>query len=183
MFDVDDLIERCRAALAEPEPRLAVRDALAGAVARPSDVESALPLHRAEIERLHAAAELTVIKVVWAPGMTIPPHDHRMWAAIGIYAGQEDNALYRRSGTSIEQSGGRRLEEGDVVLLGDDAIHSVTNPRAGLTGAIHVYGGDFFGVARSEWPPPDFVERPHDGLAAARYFEAAEAARTDRPAG
>ena len=41
--------------------------------------------------------ELTVLHVVWAPRMTIYPHDHRMWAAIGIYAGQEDNSFFRRS--------------------------------------------------------------------------------------
>ena len=29
--------------------------------------------------------------------MDIYPHDHRMWAAIGIYAGEEDNAIYRRT--------------------------------------------------------------------------------------
>ena len=31
-------------------------------------------------------------------GHALYPHDHRMWAAIGIYAGQEDNAFYRRTG-------------------------------------------------------------------------------------
>ena len=41
---------------------------------------------------------LTVLNVVWAPGMVLPPHDHRMWAAIGIYAGQEDNEFFRRDG-------------------------------------------------------------------------------------
>jgi len=72
-----------------------------------------LPPDRAEIVRLHVSPELTVLKVVWAPGMRFGPHDHRMWAAIGIYTGTEDNAFYRRSGdapTGIEPSGGKRLQ-------------------------------------------------------------------------
>jgi len=32
--------------------------------------------------------------------------------------------------------------------LGRYIIHTVTNPLARLTGAIHVYGGDFYAVAR-----------------------------------
>jgi predicted metal-dependent enzyme (double-stranded beta helix superfamily) len=48
------------------------------------------------------------------------------------------------------------LSERDVLPLGRDIIHSVTNPIGRLTGAIHVYGGDFFGVpaasgSRSGW--------------------------------
>jgi len=43
----------------------------------------------------------------------------------------------------------------------------VTNPIPRLTGAIHVYGGDFFGVARSEWD----AETRSDGEKMARRFE------------
>ena len=47
---------------------------------------------------------------------------------------------------------------GQVLLLGDDAVHSVANPTAECAGAIHVYGGDFFATERSEWigePPTE----------------------------
>ena len=46
--------------------------------------------------------------------------------------------------------------------LPDDAIHSVVNPIPRLTGAIHVYGGDFFAVPRSEWDSQTLRERPFD---------------------
>ena len=105
------------------------------AIARPSDVAAALPPERAEIVPLHVSPELTVIKVVWAPGMTLGPHDHRMWAAIGIYTGGEDNAFYRRSGPELVGSGGRSLRPRDVCLLGDDTIHAVTNPTSELRGS------------------------------------------------
>ena len=41
-----------------------------------------------------------------------------------------------------------------MLLLGDDVIHSVTNPREVLTGALHVYGGDFFDTPRQSSAGP-----------------------------
>ncbi len=35
-------------------------------------------------------------------------------------------------------------------------------PLRAFTGAIHIYGGDFFGAPRSEWAPGSLVERPFD---------------------
>jgi predicted metal-dependent enzyme (double-stranded beta helix superfamily) len=106
-----------------------------------------------------------VLHVVWAPGMRIYPHDHRMWAAIGIYAGQEDNEFFRREGPGLKTltaSGGKELKVGDVLVLGRDAIHAVTNPTAGLTAAIHVYGGDLVNEPRSQWGPGPVEERRYD---------------------
>ena len=51
---------------------------------------------------------------------------------------------------------------GEVAPLGQDIVHSVTNPLDRLTCALHVYGGDFFGVDRSEWDPEDLTEKPYD---------------------
>ena len=92
---------------------------------------------------LYNAPDLTVLDVVWPPLISLFPHNHRMWAAIGIYGGREDNTFYRRQGSAIVASGGKELTEGEVLLLGDDAIHAVHNPARAYTGAIHVYGGDF----------------------------------------
>ncbi len=96
-----------------------------------------------------------------------------MWAAIGIYGGQEDNAFYRRTPEGVVASGGKELHEGDVALLGDDTIHSVRNPRRSHTGAIHVYGGDFFARPRSEFDPETLEEAPYDVARAMALFDAA----------
>jgi predicted metal-dependent enzyme (double-stranded beta helix superfamily) len=55
-----------------------------------------------------------------------------------------------------------RPHAGDVAQLGPDVIHSVTNPVMKLTGAIHVYGGDFFATERSEWDPGTLTEQPYN---------------------
>jgi predicted metal-dependent enzyme (double-stranded beta helix superfamily) len=160
VFDVDELLAGLQAAAGETEPRLAVRDVLDRALADGGDIAAALPATRAELTPLHLCADLTVLKVVWAPGMSIHPHDHRMWAAIAIYGGQEDNAFYRRDGRRAVPTGGKVLRTGEVALLGDDVIHSVVNPRTTLTCAIHVYGGDFFARDRSDWDPDTLEELP-----------------------
>ncbi len=62
------------------------------------------------------------------------------------------------------------------MLLGDDTIHAVTNPLRQLTGAIHVYGGDFFTQPRSQWPADLSEESPHDMEFTRRQFAEANAA-------
>jgi len=176
MFDVDALIESCVEARAESDPLGAVKTVLERAVHDGGAVAGALPPERAGIERLHVSDDLTVIKVVWAPGMTLYPHDHRMWAAIGIYTGGEDNTFYRRAPASgLVVSGAKALRPGAVCLLGTDAVHSVHNPTTEFAGAIHVYGGDFFTQPRSEWDPETLEERPYDIARAMQQFEDANA--------
>jgi predicted metal-dependent enzyme (double-stranded beta helix superfamily) len=182
MFDLDQLIAECQEARADSQPRLAIREVLARALARPAEVGEALAPTEGGLTLLHHTDELTVLHVVWAPGMRLFPHDHLMWAAIGIYAGQEDNTFYRRTGPAeptLTESGGKRIETGDVLVLGDDVIHAVSNPLGRLTGAIHVYGGDFVNQPRSQWGPGPRLERPYDIEDARRQFaEANEAWRS-----
>jgi predicted metal-dependent enzyme (double-stranded beta helix superfamily) len=163
VFDVDELVADCQAAVAELEPRTAVSEVVQRTVARGDEVANALHPSEGGLQLWHVSPELTVLHAVWAPRMRLYPHDHRMWAVIGIYAGQEDNAFYRRSGPdrrSLTESGGKELSQGDVLLLGDDVVHAVTNPLGRLTGAIHVYGGDFVNQPRSQWGPGPLEERP-----------------------
>jgi len=179
MFDLDDFIVRCQDALTESEPRRAVREVLERTVALPNDVADVLRPTQAGFSILHHAPDLTILHVVWAPKMTIYPHNHLMWAAIGIYSGQEDNAFFRRSAPgarTLVESGGKTLADRDTVVLGDETIHSVTNPRDMLTAAIHVYGGDFVNVAKSQWGPGPVEERPYDINLTQRQFAEANSA-------
>ncbi|HEY6474092.1 MAG TPA: hypothetical protein VIY26_14455 [Acidimicrobiales bacterium] len=179
---VEDVVARCLEAVTEHTPVLAVRDVLAELVARGRDLEQALgPVSRGGITTLHNAADLTVLHVAWTPGMTLYPHEHRMWAVIGMYGGQEDNAFFRRVPDGLEQAGGRELPAGEVLVLGEDAIHSVANSRQDFAVAVHVYGGDFFSVERSEWDLETYEERPRDFERTQRLFDEANARLLDRP--
>ncbi len=173
---VDDIIARCRDALAEAAPALAVRDVLDELVADPSALDRALgEVELGGITTLHNATDLTILRVAWTPGMALNPHEHRMWAVIGMYGGQEDNAFYRRVPGGLEPSGGKELGAGAVLVLGDDVVHSVANSRRDFAVALHVYGGDFFSVARSEWDFDTYEERPRDLARTRRVFDEANA--------
>ncbi len=176
MFDLDRFVADCRAALESPAAEAAVKEMLTAVVARPADVEAALGTPRVGgISTLHHSPELTVLNVVWAPGMAIYPHDHRMWAIIGLYGGREDNVFYRRNGGRLATAGDRELNVSDVAVLGKNVIHAVSNPLRTFTGAIHIYGGDFFGVERSEWTGDTLEERPYDMAHARSVFAEANA--------
>jgi predicted metal-dependent enzyme (double-stranded beta helix superfamily) len=179
MFAIDDFVEDCRRCLTEEHPALAVRDVLNRALGKPGAVADVFAAREGGLNIVHSSPELTVLHVVWAPRMRLYPHNHQMWAAIGIYVGQEDNTFYRRDPDdrrSLIESGGKELRERDVVVLGDDTIHAVTNPIDRLTGAIHVYGGDFVNEPRSQWPGESAIEEPWSMDDARRQFAEANAA-------
>src|SRR5258705_1190698 len=88
MFDIDGLLSSLQAARTETEPRRATRDVLERGLAHPDAVADAFRPTEGGITLLHHEPDFTVIHLVWAPGMQLYPHDHRMWAVIGIYAGQ-----------------------------------------------------------------------------------------------
>ena len=176
MLNLDHFIADCRTALTEPTPELAIREILERAISSPSDVEAAVGTPRlGQVVALHHDPALTILNVVWTPGMEVSPHNHRMWALIGLYGGREDNAFYRLSPEGLQRAGGKQLDEGDTALLGKDVIHSVANPLRVLTGAIHIYGGDFFATPRSEWDPKTWEERPFDMERARKVFADANA--------
>ncbi len=183
MFDLDRFIVDCREALTADPSHKEVREVVARAVSDPAAVLTGLgEPQRAGIDGLYRSDELTILNVVWGPGMTIMPHNHLMWAVIGIYTGREDNIFWRRiphqDGGRIEAAGAKSLGVRDAEPLGRDIIHTVTNPLPRLTGAIHVYGGDFFAVPRSEWDPETLCERAFDLDHAKHLFEEANARLT-----
>jgi predicted metal-dependent enzyme (double-stranded beta helix superfamily) len=163
VFDIDAFVAECQTALAEQHPMLAVKDALDRALADPGAVTDGL---RAEpgVAVLHRSDELTVASVVVPPGLPQTlPHDHRMWAVVGIIGGQEDNEFFRRAGAGLAASGGRSLRASDTLVMGDDTIHAIQNPLTRETlAAIHIYGGDLVGAARSMWTRPNYDERPYE---------------------
>lgn len=174
MFELDQFIADCRAALAQDGSHKAVREVVARAVVEPGAVLKGLgEPKRAALTKLHHAPDLTILNVVWGPYMTIMPHNHNMWAVIGIYSGREDNIFWRRlpEGKRVEAAGAKALSARDAAPLGPDIIHSVTNPIPRLTGAIHVYGGDFFATARSEWDPESLTEGRYNPEKTMRLFE------------
>jgi len=171
-MNIDHFIEACIAANEESDPQTAVLEVLEQAVRQPGSVLTALgEPTEAGINVLHRSPTLTIFNATWTPQMNLMPHNHLMWANIGIYTGREDNILWHRTHGKIEAHKAMALFEGDAAALPEDAIHSVTNPLRRFTGGIHIYGGDFFDTSRSQWNPETLDEEPSDGAVIRKIFE------------
>ena len=176
MLDKDRFIEDCRNAIRSSESVAEIRDIVARAVSDPAQVLRALgEPTRSGVETLYRSPELTILNLSWGPQMVIRPHDHRMWAVIGIYGGTEQNTFFRRSGQGLEQHGTKELAARQTIALAPTIIHGVVNPLDSITSAIHVYGGDFFATPRSEWDPQTLTERPYEMAHTLKAFEDANA--------
>lgn len=175
MFDLDQFVSDCRAARVADRSSKSICEVVRRAVSDPGALLKALgEPDRASIGEIYRSSDLSILNVAWAPRMMIMPHNHHMWAIIGVYGGREDNIFWRcianKGEGQIEAAGARSLAVKDAQPLGEDIIHSVTNPTSKFTAAIHVYGGDFFAAHRSEWDPDTLTEQPSDGERARQIF-------------
>lgn len=179
MFDLDRFIEDCRTSLAD-RSRQHTREIVARAVADAPAITARLGApHRAGIDLLYRGDDMTIINITWGWRQITLPHSHNTWAVIGVYDGREDNIFWRRipeaTDGRIEAAGARTLCAGDVTSLGPDIIHCVTNPLKRITGAIHVYGGDFIAQERSQWDEETLREGKFDRKIGNLCFEEANA--------
>ena len=172
-MDLDTFVADCESAIQKSGCQPAIKEILERYISNPTQVLNDLgEPSKAEIALIHRSATLTIFNAVWAPNMTIMPHNHLMWANIGIYTGREDNIIWKETDDGIEAFGAEALFAKDTSCMPLDAVHSVTNPLPRFTGGIHVYGGDFFDQPRSRWDPETLEEIPSDGAAMAALFDA-----------
>lgn len=175
-FARDRFIADCEQAVLSGAGQPAIRALLERAVSDPARVTAELGTpERAGIEVLHRSRTVTILNLVWGPHMTAMPHNHHMWASIGLYGGREDNIFWRElppdARRPLEAAGAASYLIGDVGTLGPNIIHSVTNPLGKLTAALHVYGGDFLKQDREQWDEETFARRPLDPAVTRRAFE------------
>jgi len=171
-MDIDRFVEDCVAANGETEAQAAVNEVLARAVSNPEAVLAALgDPRKAGLNVLLSSPSLTIFAASWTPQMNLMPHNHLMWANIGIYTGREDNIFWKRTPDGIKAFDAAALFTKDTAMLPEDALHSVTNPLLRFTGGIHIYGGDFFNTQRSQWDPETLEEEPSDGAVIRGIFE------------
>src|SRR5262245_37574339 len=166
MFDLEEFNEACLEAARTPDGARRVLALMRAAVKDPEGIKRAVtptepgasfldaPLFRSE--------EMVVLNVTLQPQLRSAAHDHRMWAVIGIYEGQEDNTFYQRAADGIEEANRREVRAGDAILLAPGAIHAIANPLASPTLGLHVYGGDLLAAQRSMWHPSTGAELPYD---------------------
>ena len=187
MFDLDQFIADLRATLPE-RSRQPMKEVVARAISDPAALIKGIGApDKAGVQVLYKSPELTVLNLLWAPRQITLPHNHRMSAAIGMYAGREDNMFWRRvpgaTKFQIEAAGGEALGKGDVALLGPDIVHSVVNPLPRISAAIHVYDGNFMEIERSMWNAETLVEEPLDIEAVVQGMSVQDSRKPPAPGG
>ena len=102
----------------------------------------------------------SIIGGVWHPDQTTPIHDHLTWALIGVYDGEEREALFRRTDdgsnpkiAKIEKVSEKINKKEHVTVLGHRGIHRVDNISDKPTTSIHVYGRDIGNTERHSYDP------------------------------
>lgn len=171
-MDIDRFVADCIAANEESDAQTAVNEVLARAVSTPDGVLAALgDPGEAGLNVLLSSPTLTIFAATWTPQMNLMPHNHLMWANIGIYTGREDNIYWKRTSDGIKAFAADALFVKDTAMLPEDVVHSVTNPLLRFTGGIHIYGGDFFDTKRSQWNPETLDEEPSDGAVIRGIFQ------------
>jgi predicted metal-dependent enzyme (double-stranded beta helix superfamily) len=96
----------------------------------------------------------SVTGAVWLPGQTTPIHDHLTWAIVGIYRGEEREAIFRRTDDGRLIKASERVNEvGHITTLGRAGIHRIDNPSNKPSLSIHMYGLDIGGKERHSYDP------------------------------
>ncbi len=164
LIEMQKFIEDCIAANNEANSQEAVKEVLAKSVSNPSSMLKTIgEPTEAGLKIFLRSKDLTIFAASWTPQMNLMPHNHHMWANIGIYTGREDNIIWEQTNDGLNANDVRCLFAGDVATLNTSAIHSVTNPLQRFTGGLHIYGGDFFVTERSQWDPETLEEEPSNG--------------------
>ena len=110
MFDLDRFIEDCLSLSRGEHAPKRVLERMREAVADPDAIKRAVAPLDAKVGVLDAplyrSPELTVLNVTLRPGVLSIPHDHRMWAVIGIYGGEDRHLrLGLRAGRGQDRRG------------------------------------------------------------------------------
>ncbi len=170
-FDLDAFVADCRRLAAGPHGAARVLERMREAIADPAGIAAAVAPLAAGVGALDAplfrSDDLTVLNVTLAPGLMTIPHDHAMWAVVGIYQGEEVNTFYRPAADgegagALAPSNHRSVPAGEAILLGEAVVHAIHNPLPTPTLGLHVYGGDLLGAARHMWDPTLSSAHPYD---------------------
>lgn len=110
-----------------------------------------------------AAADLSLFALVVPPGGATPVHDHLAWGLVGLYAGEQDERVYRRvpgaphdeAHAYLELVAQNHIRPGDFYALmppeGD--IHSVATISREPSVSLHLLGNDTGCVHRHAYEP------------------------------
>jgi predicted metal-dependent enzyme (double-stranded beta helix superfamily) len=113
------------------------------------------------------AGDLALFSLVVPPGAATPVHDHLAWGLVGLYAGEQDERVFRRREAAsddhaqLDQVERNHLRPGDfyVLLPPEGDIHSVATISPDPSISIHLLGNDTGCVWRHAYTPEEGTVR------------------------
>jgi len=104
---------------------------------------------------------VTLFSLVIPPGATTPVHDHLAWGLVGVYAGTQEERIYRIADSrgpghaALEVSDVRHLAVGDFydLIPPDDDIHSVRTTSSTPSVSLHLLARDIGCIWRHKYHP------------------------------
>jgi predicted metal-dependent enzyme (double-stranded beta helix superfamily) len=110
------------------------------------------------------SGDLSLFSLVVPPGSATPVHDHLAWGLVGLYAGEQDEEVFRRqaggpgaAAAPLALAARNYLRPGDfyVLLPPESDIHRVATTSAEPSVSIHLLGNDTGCVWRHAYTPED----------------------------
>ncbi len=111
---------------------------------------------------------LSLFSLVVPPGASTPVHDHLAWGLVGLYAGEQEELVYRVADTlaegrvNLEVAQVNRLKPGDFYELvpPDNDIHAVRTVSAEPSVSIHLLTKDIGCIWRHAYEPETGEVKP-----------------------
>ena len=115
-----------------------------------------------------ADRSLSLSSLVVVPKAETPVHDHLAWGLVGLYAGTQEERVYREIRTSgdgrceLELMATNHLKAGDFyeLLPPENDIHSVRTTSGIPSVSLHLLGRDIGCVWRHQYQPDQSTVRP-----------------------
>ena len=166
MYDFQSFIDACETAAAQPDAQVKVRTIIEEWLHHPDEIATVLKdygdVSSLDTMVFHSSERLTLIHVTLDPLFIAGPHNHGMWAVVGVYGGREDNTFYKVDDGRLSVATHKSVNAPETLTLGKNIIHAIRNPLDVQLKAIHAYGGDLMRAERSTWDPTTSVETPYD---------------------
>lgn len=111
---------------------------------------------------------LSLFSLVVPPGASTPVHDHLAWGLVGLYAGEQEELVYRAAETlgenrvKLEVAQVNHLKPGDFYELvpPDNDIHAVRTVSAEPSISIHLLTRDIGCIWRHAYEPETGEVKP-----------------------
>ena len=147
---MDDVLQKIIDAAHTAEAEQAVRSVVQAFVADPEQAAKRCPDFEDDDVILFENETVSIWFCRFAPGHSVPPHNHRISATIGVFRGIERNDVFARTEQgSLERSAQIEVRPGEVITLPSEVIHGVTCVSDTPSEALHVYLGALSKIDRS----------------------------------